>query len=163
MAFASVLPDHPPSGSAVLLLVHTCPEAIKDYIKAELVEGRIHTFQKKPVLHLSPVGITKPHQPGSFRMIVDLSAPKGHSISDGIHPELCSLEYATINQAAELDLRSAYHKVPIHPDDQPLLEIEWDNVTYIDKALPFKLHSAPKIFMAVADAAWAMLQSGVIS
>ena len=35
-------------------------------------------------------------------MIVDLSAPKGHSINDGIRPELCSLEYATIDQAAEL-------------------------------------------------------------
>ena len=35
-------------------------------------------------------------------------------------------------------------------------------VTYIDKALPFGLRSAPKIFSAIADAlTWAMIQAGV--
>ena len=33
--------------------------------------------------------IPKPHQPGKFRLIVDLSAPVGSSVSDGIALDLC--------------------------------------------------------------------------
>ena len=36
-------------------------------------------------------------------------------------------------------------------DDQHLLGIEWLGMGYCDKALPFGLNSAPKVFTAVAD------------
>ena len=63
---------------------------------------------------------------------------------------------------AKTDLCSAYRQVPVHRDDQHLLGIEWRGQTYIDKALPFGLRSAPKIFTAVADSlAWALHCSGV--
>ncbi len=127
-------------------------------------------------MHCSPIGIIpKPHQPGKFRLIVDLSAPKGSSVNDFIPPELCSLEYASIDDAAKivtqcgegalmakLDLKSAYRMVPVHPADQALLGIRWEGKTFIDHALPFGLRSAPKIFNAVADGlTWALLYSGV--
>ena len=42
--------------------------------------------------------------------------------------------------------------VPVHPEDQHLLGVEWNGAVFIDKFLPFGLRSAPKIFSAVANA-----------
>ena len=75
-----------------------------------------------PPVHLSPIGIIpKPHQPGKFRLIVDLSLPHGASINEAIPPELASLHYPRVDQTAaliaqhgwgtliaKLDLHSAY-------------------------------------------------------
>ena len=118
--------------------------------------------------------IPKGHQTGKWRLIVDLSAPKGASVNDGIRPELCSLTYASVDDAvrvvlrlgrgciiAKLDIRSAYRIVPVHPDDRPLLGMQWSKGLYVDTALPFGLRSAPKLFNAVADAlAWIFGQAG---
>ena len=63
---------------------------------------------------------------------------------------------------AKLDLKSAYRLVPVHPLDQILLGLCWENQVWLDSALPFGLRSAPKIFSAVADAlAWAMALEGI--
>ena len=63
---------------------------------------------------------------------------------------------------AKMDLRSAYRRVPVYPDDQRLLGVCWDSHTWLDTALPFGLRSAPKLFSAVADAlAWALYLEGV--
>ena len=119
--------------------------------------------------------IPKGHTPGKWRLIVDLSAPEGHSVNDGIDPELCSLEYTSVDQAArvvgslgrycrlaKIDVKSAYRIVPVHPRDSLLLGMRWQGGVYIDKALPFGLRSAPKIFNAVADGlAWILQKSGV--
>ena len=155
--------------------VNTNRATVDDYLAAEQAEGKVAQSSLADI-HCSPIGlIPKPHQPGKYRLIVNLSSPHGASVNDGIAKDLCSLEYATIDQAAavaqsyrvgalmaKLDLRSAYRRIPVHPDDQELLGIEWQGTVFLDRALPFGLRSAPKIFNAVADAlAWAMLQSGV--
>ncbi len=119
--------------------------------------------------------IPKGHQPGKWRLIVDLSYPKGACVNEGIEPELCSLKYVTIDEAvrrvlsrgrgtllAKLDLESAYRIVPVHPDDRLLLGMEWQGQVYIDTALPFGLWLAPKLFTAVADGLmWIMEKNGV--
>lgn len=52
--------------------------------------------------------------------------------------------------------------VPVHPQDQLLLGVMWQDSVYIDKVLPFGLRSAPKIFSAVADAIqWILYLNGV--
>ena len=122
-------------------------------------------------VHVSPIGlIPKSRQPGERRLIVDLSAPPEASVNDTIHPRLSSLQYTSLQDAtatirelgtgtllAKMDLKKAYRMVPVHPDDHALLGIRWDSEVYIDTALPFGLRSAPKIFLAVADAlAWAL-------
>lgn len=152
---------------------------IDQYISEEIAAGKLRQITSPAeitAVHTSSIGIIpKPHQPGKFRLIVDLSSPQGHSVNDGIHPGLCSLQYASVDQAAamvnqlgkgafmaKLDLKSAYRMVPVHPHDQPLLGIEWQGSVYCDLALPFGLRSAPKIFTAVADAlAWAMICQGI--
>ena len=55
-------------------------------------------------------------------------------------------------EMAKLDVKSAYGIIPVHPDDRPLLGMEWEGRLYIDAALPLGLRSAPKVFTAVADA-----------
>ena len=63
---------------------------------------------------------------------------------------------------AKTDLRSAYRHVPVHPSNQHLLGIEWSGQLYYDRALPFGLRSAPKLFSAVTDGlAWALNCAGV--
>ena len=96
---------------------------------------------------------------------MDLSAPKGKSVNDGIDNDLCSLSYISIDHAAEaivskgkgtylakVDIQSAYRIVPVHPEDRPLLGMSWEGSLYFDAVLPFGLCSAPKIFTAIADA-----------
>ncbi len=145
---------------------------VDDYIQAERDAGQFigpitHALQKD--CHISPIGvIPKPHQPGRWRLIVDLFAPARHSVNDGTDQYICSLQYASIDQAvrtiqtlgkgthlSKLDLKSAYRMIPIHPDDQPLLCVAWRSAVFLDAALPFGLRSAPKIFSAVANGiAW---------
>ena len=61
-----------------------------------------------------------------------------------------------------MDLKDDYRIVPVHPQDHHLLAISWENRVYIDRALPFGLRSAPKLFTAVADAlAWALHCQGI--
>ena len=64
---------------------------------------------------------------------------------------------------SKLDLMSAYRMVPIHQQDQWLLGIIWKTTVLVDRALPFGLRSAPKIFNSVADGlAWAMSCAGIV-
>ena len=108
--------------------------------------------------------VPKDHQPGKFRLIIDLSAPVGGSVNEEIDSNLTSLTYPRVEDAvrliksagpgalmAKLDLKAAYRHVPVHPDDQSLLAIRWGGTTYLDTALPFGLCSAPKLFTAMAN------------
>ena len=50
----------------------------------------------------------------------------------------------------------------IHPHNQHLLGVQWNDHYFIDRMLPFGLHSAPKIFLAVADGLqWILTQYGI--
>ena len=90
-------------------------------------------------------------------MIVDLSAPQGASVNDGIDSELSSITCTSIDHLAALvisegrgsflvkaDIQEAYRMVPVHPEDQHLLGVQWRGTVYIDRVLPFGLRSAPK-------------------
>ena len=50
-----------------------------------------------------------------------------------------------------LDIKDAYRIVPVHPDDYHLLGVKRRGSTYVDRALPFGLPSAPKIFNAICN------------
>ena len=155
------------------------PEIVRDYIATEVSTGRLVgpiSDTLRPLLKISPIGLVpKAHQPGRWRMIVDLSFPRNHSVNTGISEELSSITYAKVDdvvatiqhlgqgtQLVKLDLQNAYRIVPIHPHDHHLLGIAGEGRTYIDRALPFGLRSAPKIFSAVADMmAWALHWAGI--
>ena len=62
----------------------------------------------------------------------------------------------------KLDLKEVYRAVPVHPSDQRLLAVLWQGTTYLDRALPFGLRSAPKLFSALTDAMmWMLYERGI--
>ena len=154
------------------------PHVVADYLKSEMQEGRLLGPFHPSIssVQTSPFGVIPKHnKPGKWRLITDLSSPQGHSINDGIDPALCSVHYSGLDEAvamvrrlgrgcllAKTDLKNAYRTIPVHPDDRPLLGVNWEDTVFLDAALPFGLRSAPKIFSAVADTLlWILAQSGV--
>ena len=156
------------------------PRVVEQYLKKECSLGRVIGPLRKGSLQVevSRFGvIPKPHQPGRWRLIVDLSHPKNGSINWGIDPGLCSLAYRSVDDAvreirdrgrgtllAKLDIESAYRIIPVHPDDRQLLGMEWNGDLFVDTALPFGLRSSPKVFTAMADGLlWILGANGIRS
>ena len=156
------------------------PEVIDRYIQDELECNRLVEvpYSNASLVHISRFGaIPKKHQPGKWRLIVDLLFPQEHSVNDYIDPSLCSLSYPSVEDAAaflfkagrgallaKLYIKSAYRNIPIHPRDRHLLGLQWHNRVFVDTCLPFGLHSAPKIFNATADALeWIIMRARPLS
>jgi hypothetical protein len=157
------------------------PDIISAYLQREVELGRLHALPSlphlsPPLLQISPFGaIPKKYKPDKWRLIVDLSSPKGYSVNDAIASELCSVSYTSVDRAvdfvrhlgegcllAKLDLKEAYRAVPVHPSDQRLLAVSWQGTPYLDRALPFGLRSAPKLFSALTDAMmWMLYERGI--
>ena len=155
-------------------------DVVSSYLAEELRLGRIASAgsaQQAEALgiHCNPFGvIPKRGRPGKWRLIVNLSAPEGHSVNDGIVKELASLSYVTVEAIAarvltlgrgtlmaKMDIKHAYRNIPVHPQDRPLLGMLWEGQVFLDATLPFGLRSAPLIFTVVADALqWMMEQRG---
>ena len=83
---------------------------------------------------------------------MDLSSPVGFSVNDGISQELSSLSYTSVDHLASLvtsvgrgallvkaDIKEAYRMVPVHPHDQHLLGVSWQDSYYVDRMFPFSL------------------------
>ena len=106
---------------------------------------------------------------------MDLSYRVHCSVNDGIPRILCGLSYITIDNAiqrilklgtntllAKINVKYAFHLLPVHPADRHLLGMEWRKHIYIDTCLPFGLRSAPKLFNILADLlSWIVEQWGV--
>ena len=86
--------------------------------------------------------------------------PRGRVDRPFCLPDLLSGEGCIFSQT---DIKEAYRIVPVHPDDQRLLWVTWENHIFSDTMLPFGLRSAPKIFNAIADAAQWIVQRQTIS
>ena len=69
---------------------------------------------------------------------MDISAPEGYSVNDGISRELSSLSYVKVDDVvarvlqlgrgamlAKMDIKQAYQNVPVHPADRRLLGMQW--------------------------------------
>ena len=144
------------------------PDTVESYLTDEVSAGRVAgPFRRSliPHAHVSHFGvISKNQQPNKWRLIVDLSHPTSGSINSSIPKELCSLKYITVDSAiyqirqigqgtllAKIDIKSAFHLLPVHPADRHLLSMRWDQQIFIDTCLPFGLRSAPKLFNILAD------------
>ena len=154
------------------------PGVVTDYLSTEISLGRVAgPFPPRavPQIHISRFGVIPKGQTGKWRLIVDLSHPKGHSVNDGIPKPLCSLQYVTIDEAvkgiiqfgrgallAKIDIRSAFRLLPVHPADRHMLGMRWNGGVYIDTCLPFGLRLAPKLFNILAEfLAWIARQRNV--
>ena len=153
-------------------------DVVHNYIMAERDAGRlVGPFQHLdlPCVHVSHIGLVPKSEKGQWRMIVHLSFPFDHSVIDGVSITLSSLSYSSVDDVVDLilclgkgtrlvkvDLKHAYRQIPVHSKDHHLLGIMWKHEVYVDRALPFGLRSAPKIFSAVSDViAWAFHMVGL--
>ena len=129
--------------------------SIDVYLANEVRLGHVVGPFNSPPVHL---------QPGKWCLIVDLSLPQGHGVSDGIDPDSWHLQYIKIDDIikmvskfgpsalmAKFDIESACRNIAVHPLDCHLLGLKWRNSYYMDLALPFALRSALAIFNSVAE------------
>ena len=93
--------------------------------------------------------------------------PRDSSINDYIDSSLYSSSYCSIDDAyriinklgpgallSKIDLKDAFHLIPVRPADWNLLGIHWKQNFYIDTCLPFGLRSAPYLFNHFSDTLW---------
>ena len=150
------------------------PEVIDEYLAREVRLGRVMgplEPGRYPEVHINRFWLVpKNHQPGKWRLVVDLSHPWGASVNDGLEPELCSIRYTSVDVAvgrvlalgqgsllAKFDVEGTYRIVPVHPEHRWLLGMKRRDGLYVDKVLPFGHRSAPKIYSAV----WILREAGV--
>ena len=136
-------------------------------IQTELHRG--HTsgpFNSPPfeIFHCSPLGAV-PKSDGSFRLILDLSSPRGQAINEGISQERYSVVYSSFDDAVvivrelgvscfmgKIDVKHAFRLCPVRPEDYPLLGFTWQGQYFFELRLPFGSRSSPFIFNSLADA-----------
>ena len=142
-------------------------EVVSHYITEELQATRLVCVGSKEVarsmgIHCSQLGvIPKKNSPNKRRLIINLSAPEGYSVNDGIGKELSSVSYILVDKVVarilklgrgallvKMDIKQAYRNVPVSPEDRFLLGMCWEGKVYVDTALSFGLRSAPLIFIA---------------
>lgn len=136
-------------------------EVYKKLAKESLKERIAGPFLNPPFHNLvcSPLGLIPKNIPGKFRLIHDLSFPKGNSINSHIPPENSVVQYDSIDTVIKLikhfgrhclmakcDIEDAFRLVPIHPTDYHLLGFTWNNLFYYDRCLPMGASSSCQIF-----------------
>ena len=123
------------------------PRVVRNYVLKECEAGRLlgpFDPQIFPEVHVSRFGPIPKADPGKWRLILDLSSPDGASVNDGIDPNVCSLSYMTVDDAAraigrtgtgamlaKVDIKSVYCMIPIHAEDRPLLGMTWEGALYV--------------------------------
>ena len=151
-----------------LLSTENHEEAVAVYLDKEINKGRIAgPFMEIPFKHfqLNPIGVVEKSVAGSFRIITNLSYPKGSSINDNIPREFSQVSYSSIQDAAKLllecgknsylakcDIESAFRLIPLSPKQYHLLVYKWNNSFYHDKCLPMGASSSCKIFECFSSA-----------
>ena len=137
----------------------------EEYLEVERVAGRIVEVDPVQVYPEDVNNIFGVNPSGSGQQMAPHNRSTDRSVNDGISRELSSMHYVSVDTAVELavmakvDIQHSYRNVPVHPEDQHLLGVRWKGM---DKALPFGLRSAPKLFSALADALkWIIRATGV--
>ncbi len=73
------------------------PSIVESYLANERNARRIIGLlnpQSLPHAKVSPFGVI--HQPGKWRLILNLSSPDGFSVNDGLSTEACSLIHLSL-------------------------------------------------------------------
>lgn len=146
-----------------------------DKLNAELVNGRLlGPYSQSPLsaATYSPLYAIPKSEPGKYRLIHDLSKPKGCSVNDNIPNDLKSVKYCSVMQVAEflhgekmkeagtyymakIDLKDAYRICPINKQDWKYLGMQYEDKLFIDICLPMGLGTSCSIFSSISDSlAW---------
>ena len=134
------------------------PQIVSQYLAKECeLHHTAGPFPSPPCDPFRTAGIgVVPKKSGGNCLIVHLSAPHGSGVNDGISKEDFSLQYITVDTMVshiirmgrgalmlKVDVQHAFRNFPVHPEDWPLLGIEWQGQYFVDKVLPFGLRSSP--------------------
>ncbi len=119
------------------------PTVISKSLETEVAKGRLIgplDITLFPYVQVSSLGAVPKKHTDKWRLILDLSHPKGQSVNDGIDHTSCSLTYIKVDDIvqqilskgkgcllAKIDIESAFRNVPVHPDDRHLLGMTWEN------------------------------------
>ena len=138
------------------------PAKVYEKLAKESLLNRIAgPFKTPPLKNLvcSPLGLVPKNVPGKFRLIHDLSYPKGNSVNSLIPQENSTVKYDGIDTVIQLgkqfgrhcklskcDIEDAFRIIPIHPSDYYLLGFTWNNYFYFDRCLPMGASSSCQIF-----------------
>ena len=122
---------------------------LKRKLKVELDSGRIiGPFSEKPISNMmtSPIYVIPKPNTTKWRMIFDLSAPKGFSVNQNSPKANRTVKYCTIKSVinlatsldsrevhfAKLDITDAYRLVPMAKSQWKYLGLKLENDYYID-------------------------------
>ena len=144
------------------------PEVVSEYLHKEVSDGRMAGPFKSlpfPKFQLNKIGLVEKKTPGKFRMIYDLSSPKGQSINDYINDVFAKVTYASLSDAIHLitmcgphpymsktDIKSAFRLLPVRPDQYHLFCVKWEGMYYYDKFLAMGCRSACQLFEKFSSA-----------
>ena len=103
-----------------------------------------------PPFRVSPLGVVPKKTPGEYRLIQDLSFPKGSPVNDGISSGYTSttdqaIQLKLIKKAghgcfmAKIDIKNAFRIIPNRPEDYGLLGMQWWDFYYCDRCMPMVL------------------------
>ena len=158
------------------------PFAVEAHISKELrlnrYSGPFSPSQLQSLIghfRTAPLGVVPKPNSSAFRIIQDLSFPRGDdsrsSVNSEINSDLFPCEWGTFaqcfflaakappgTQVAIFDVDSAYRNIPIHPEDQPHFCIAWNDKIYIDHCVAFGSASSAGLFGRVADAFVALIK-----
>jgi len=121
---------------------------IKDKIAELLANGVIRTTDATEVKFMSNIFLV-PKSENDFRLILNLK--KLNSFVHNEHFKMddyrsaCTLVSENCFMAI-LDLKDAYHLIPVDPSDQFFLCFMWNNIIYRYTCIPFGLSTAPRLF-----------------
>ena len=137
--------------------------------------GRIAgPFQQIPFTNFqaSPLGLVPKHEIGKFRLIHDLSFPKGDSINCYTSKEYTTGQYESLDRVIDLvrscghnsliakaAIHDAFRLVPIRPQYYPLLGFTWNGMLYHDKFLPMGSAISCRTFVRFSRALQWILQT----
>ena len=118
-----------------------------------------------PNFRVSPLGVVPKKEPGSFRLIHDLSFPHGSSVNDAIAQEQSTVTLESFDDVTRLvvdlgyncliakaDIQEAFRIVPISPRDYHLLGFKLNGSFYFDKVMPMESSSSVRTFEAFSTA-----------
>ena len=124
------------------------PSLVNDKLRHEMYLGRIAgQFQQVPFTNVqaSLLGLVPKHDIGKFRLIHDLSFPKGDSIFFYTSKEYTTVQYESLDRVIDLvrscghnsliakaDTQDAFKLVHIRPQYYPLLSFTWNSKFYHD-------------------------------
>lgn len=135
-------------------------------LSEEVEKSRIlGPFHKRPIknLHTSPISAIEKKRKGTFRLIHNLSAPRGGSVNDAIPEHLKSVNYCYVQDVVQyllsskrknqymskVDIKEAFRIIPVHPSDWKWLGIQLQDAYYVDTTLPMGCSTSCAIFQSI--------------